>query len=192
MISAAFFMPAAGAPPAGSLRHQGSRAKTVKELIGMSIFPAKSPEGESVVEKRSSAPSIFASGAELGRIAAAAINGYPNEVCGVLVGRMDGSRAWIEHTIEGTNLNTDRARDRYQLDPADYLGADRWALEHGLEIIGFWHSHPNHPPFPSQTDLDHAWPGYSYLIVSVGERRQISLRSWRLDGDTFVEERIEP
>ena len=157
----------------------------------MSIFPAKSPEGESVAEKRSSPPTIFASGMALGRIAEAAINGYPNEVCGLLVGRVDGSRARIEHTIEGTNLNTDRARDRYQLDPGDYLSADRWALENGLEVIGFWHSHPNHTPIPSQTDLDHAWPGYSYLIVSVGERRQISLRSWRLDGDTFVEERIE-
>ena len=157
----------------------------------MAIFPAKSSERESVEDKQSSPLTIFVPTAELGRMAAAAINGYPNEACGLLVGRLDGSHARIEHTIEGTNLNTDRARDRYQLDPSDYLGADRWALEHGLEIIGFWHSHPDHPPFPSQTDLDHAWPGYSYLIVSVGKRRQISLRSWRLDGDTFVEEKIE-
>lgn len=158
----------------------------------MSIFAMKLPEGDSVAEKRSSPRTISASGLELTRIAEAAINGFPNEVCGLLIGRVDGSHSRIEHVIEGTNLNTDRARDRYQLDPLDYLRADRWARERGLEVIGFWHSHPNHPPFPSQTDLDYAWPGYSYLIVSVSERRQTSLRSWRLDGDTFTKERIEP
>ena len=125
------------------------------------------------------------------RLEVVAARGYPNEVCGVLIGRVEAERTRVEHVTEAKNLNTDRARDRFLLDPQDFLRADRWADERGLEVVGFWHSHPDHPPTPSQTDLESAWPGYSYLIASVPAEGTVALRSWRLDGKTFIEERIE-
>ena len=102
-----------------------------------------------------------------------------------------GAQTTVVRITEARNIVTSRARDRFQLDPEGFLEADRWASQNGLDIVGFWHSHPDHPPVPSPTDLESAWPEYSYLIVSVTENRKTSHRSWRLDGNRFVEERIE-
>lgn len=128
---------------------------------------------------------------ELGSAAASAIAGYPHEACGVLIGSVDGTRTRVERVVAARNLNTESPHNRYRLDPEDFLRADLEAENLGLEIVGIWHSHPNEAPFPSSTDLDAAWPGYSYVIISVDERRAISIRSWRLDGEAFTEERIE-
>ncbi|MGH7723262.1 MAG: M67 family metallopeptidase [Candidatus Dormibacteria bacterium] len=91
---------------------------------------------------------------------------YPDEGCGVLLGRHAGGRVEIVDASSGTNLNTDRSRDRYLLDPADTVRADREARERGLDIVGYWHSHPDHPAQPSQFDTDHAWLDYVYVIVT--------------------------
>ncbi len=91
---------------------------------------------------------------------------YPDEGCGVLIGRFDGSGVEIVEVTSGTNLNTDRSRDRYLLDPADIVRADRDARSGGFDIVGFWHSHPDHPARPSQFDTDHAWVDYVYVIVN--------------------------
>jgi proteasome lid subunit RPN8/RPN11 len=91
---------------------------------------------------------------------------YPNEGCGVLVGRFAGGRVEALEATSGANLNTDRARDRYLLDPEDILRADHDARARGLDIVGFWHSHPDHPARPSQFDTDHAWVDYVYIIVN--------------------------
>lgn len=89
---------------------------------------------------------------------------YPDEGCGVLVGRWQGERVEILAATHGRNLNTERSRDRYVLDPADIVEADREARERGWDIVGFWHSHPDHPAQPSQFDTDHAWTDYVYVI----------------------------
>ena len=134
---------------------------------------------------------IAADTEHLDRIAAVAIAQYPNEACGVLIGRRVGKQTTVLRVTEARNIVTTRARDRFHLDPAGFLEADRWASQNGLDIVGFWHSHPDHPPVPSPTDLESAWSEYSYLIVSVTENCKTSHRSWRLDGNRFVEERIE-
>ena len=100
------------------------------------------------------------------RIRALAARAYPDEGCGVLVGRFDGGTADVVEATSGTNLNTDRSRDRYLLDPADIVRADRDARDRGLDVLGFWHSHPDHPARPSQFDTDHAWLDYVYVIVN--------------------------
>ncbi len=99
-------------------------------------------------------------------IRALASSAYPNEGCGVLIGGVVGERAAVVEATSGTNMNTERARDRYLLDPADIVRADRHARERGLDIVGFWHSHPDHPAHPSQFDTDHAWLDYVYIIVN--------------------------
>lgn len=89
--------------------------------------------------------------------------GYPHEVCGILLGK-DGQ---VHEARPGHNLNTERAQDRYLLDPQDQLKAEKDARAQGLQVIGFYHSHPEHPALASATDSSLAWPEYCYLIVSV-------------------------
>ena len=115
--------------------------------------------------------------------------GYPNEACGALLGRdNDGDHDVVEfrgmrNTIE------DRPRDRYALDPLEQLRVQKDAEARGLEIVGFAHSHPDHPPIPSRFDSDNAWSFYSYVVASVQEGRFSEARSWRLgDGQHFKEE----
>lgn len=115
--------------------------------------------------------------------------GYPNEVCGLLIGR--GSS--VEAFIEAKNLNVERARDRYELDPLSFMKADDFARSRGLEVIGIYHSHPDHPPLPSETDRTRAWHGWVYLIVSVEGGRVSSQRAWLLSetDSQFEEIRLE-
>lgn len=116
--------------------------------------------------------------------------GYPRECCGLLLGRAADGAVSVEDVTEARNLNTERAHDRYELDPQGFLRADAQAREQGLEIVGVLHTHPDHPARPSQTDLEQAWEGWSYLILSVEGGRAQALRSWRLRDGAFVEEAV--
>jgi proteasome lid subunit RPN8/RPN11 len=119
-------------------------------------------------------------------------DGYPAECCGAFLGRVrDGERA-VEEAHPLTNVNRERPRDRYEADPRELLALERKARENALSVVGFYHSHPDHPERPSATDTERAWPGYSYLIVSVREGRATGWRSWVLEEDPrrFVEEPI--
>jgi proteasome lid subunit RPN8/RPN11 len=120
-----------------------------------------------------------------------AVGGYPLEVCGLLVGRSVAGRVRVERITEARNLETERSSDRFTLDPGDWLRADEAARRGGLEIVGIWHTHPDHPARPSETDLAWAWEGYSYLILSVDRSRVDAARSWRLNGGGFIEQSIE-
>jgi proteasome lid subunit RPN8/RPN11 len=115
---------------------------------------------------------------------------YPHEACGLLLGRADGEQTRVERVTKARNLAVERARDRYTLDPKDFLAAELEAAGLGLDVVGVWHSHPDHPAEPSATDLAAAWSGYSYVIVSVQDGRAVQARSWRLHQDRFVEERL--
>ena len=121
--------------------------------------------------------------------------GYPHETCGLLVGRQDPTQAGlacVERVAQARNLNQERAHDRYQLDPADFMQTDLDARAAGQEIVGIWHSHPDHPAEPSETDRLAAWPGWSYVIASVGAEGVTAVRSWRLDNEQrFVEENLQ-
>lgn len=126
------------------------------------------------------------------RIAAYAAAGYPRETCGLLVGRAAAHATLVEDLVQARNLNRERARDRDELAPEDLLAADGAARERGLEIVGVWHSHPDHPAVPSATDLEGVWSDWSYLIAAVEPAGMGDLRSWRLQDDEFVEEIIAP
>lgn len=118
--------------------------------------------------------------------------GYPLETCGLLVGQARKNGAQVSQVTQARNLNEARAHDRYELDPGDFLLTDERARASGLEIVGVWHSHPDHPAHPSETDRAAAWEGWSYVIVSVTRDGIADVRAWRLNSNQFVEEPIEP
>jgi proteasome lid subunit RPN8/RPN11 len=114
---------------------------------------------------------------------------YPNECCGALIGR-DGV---VFETLALPNTTEEGPRRRFLVRPSDYRAAEARAREAGGELLGFYHSHPDHPAVPSQYDLDHAWPSFSYVIVSIVNGEPADLRSWRLreDRSRFDEETID-
>jgi len=105
---------------------------------------------------------------------------YPYEGCGVLLGMPIGELILVSRVLEGHNLVQDRRHDRYELDPKDIIRADREAREAGQEVIGFYHTHPDHPARPSQFDTDRAWPGYHYVVVAVDDGKLREATTWRL------------
>lgn len=119
---------------------------------------------------------------------------YPEECCGVLIGRANGNGATlVERLLSVDNERGDSRHNRYVITPETVLAAQREARAAGLDIVGYYHSHPDHPARPSDFDREHAWPGLSYLIVSVERGRVADARSWRLsdDRERFDEERID-
>ena len=96
----------------------------------------------------------------------------------------------VIEAVQAPNLNHERPGDRYELDPKAMLTADRDARQKGLEIVGVWHSHPDHPARPSETDRTAAWEGWSYVILSVSRDGVRDVRSWRMKGEQFEEEEI--
>src|SRR5215813_8530014 len=106
---------------------------------------------------------------------------YPNECCGLMIGTTDQARNHTVHAFRTCkNLNKERARDRYLMDPLDHLRAQQEFENGPWEIIGIYHSHPDHPSLPSQTDTDGAYEGYSYVIISVQKGTVASAQSWVL------------
>ena len=112
-------------------------------------------------------------------IAAHGIEAYPNECCGALIGR-DGA---VTHTLALPNVTDEGPRRRFRVSDRDYLQCEKRAKELGGELLGFYHSHPDHPARPSQYDLDHALPFFSYIIVSVRGGQPEDMTSWRLLDD---------
>lgn len=96
-----------------------------------------------------------------------ASEGYPNEICGMLIGRPDSGV--VSETRRVRNTVVERARDRYEMDPRDQIRIQRECDAAGLEIIGYYHSHPDHPARASITDAERSWAGPFYLIVSCVE-----------------------
>ncbi len=115
---------------------------------------------------------------------------YPHECCGVLVGEIQGDvkKAHEAHPIK--NLNTERAHDRYNMDPIEFSRVEKDIAKRKLEIVGIYHSHPDHPSRPSQTDFQHAWPVYSYIIFGIAKGVEIYAQNWCLNDENtqFVEE----
>lgn len=107
---------------------------------------------------------------------------YPNECCGFLFGSIRGDGKYAEH-IKAVVNSSDKAEQyhRFVITPEDMLKAERFARKQKLDIIGFYHSHPDCPAVPSGYDTAHALPIYSYIIVSVMQGRASDLRSWELD-----------
>jgi proteasome lid subunit RPN8/RPN11 len=112
-------------------------------------------------------------------IRAHAAETYPNECCGALF----GSDRAITDMLRLPNLTAEGPRNRFLVLPADYRAAEAHAAQIGSELAGFYHSHPDHPARPSQYDLDHAWPFFVYLIVSVQQGEPREMTAWRLRED---------
>jgi proteasome lid subunit RPN8/RPN11 len=121
------------------------------------------------------------------------IRAYPEEGCGVMIGLdRDGERR-VQSVVPLENRREDSRGNRYLIAPEQFLAAEREARGRGLDVVGFFHSHPDHPARPSAFDLEHAWPYYSYLIVSVERGLVTDQRSWRLaeDRSGFEPESLE-
>ncbi len=106
---------------------------------------------------------------------------YPDECCGFLFGREDGDTRILSNIQVVNNAKEGDKRRRFEITPKDYLKAERFALENGLELLSVYHSHPNHPAVPSEHDRVAALPFFSYVIVSVYDRDRINTQSWRLN-----------
>jgi proteasome lid subunit RPN8/RPN11 len=104
---------------------------------------------------------------------------YPHECCGALVG--SGER--ITHAVPLPNTTEEGPRRRFLVRSSDYRLAEKRAGELGGELVGFYHSHPDHPARPSQFDLDHAWPNFTYVIVSVAAGVSRDMTAWWLKED---------
>jgi proteasome lid subunit RPN8/RPN11 len=127
-------------------------------------------------------------------IAAHGERDYPYECCGLLIGRFvgQGSKTVIE-TYPISNAREEAAkRKRFLIRPEELLQGEKYAAKANLDIVGFYHSHPDHPAVPSQYDLEHAWPSYSYIVVGVAGGQREDFRSWELEADRsrFTEEEI--
>ncbi len=119
-----------------------------------------------------------------------AMQTYPEECCGVLIGKVVGETRRVCDVLEIGNAKGENRTRRFLITPADYQWAEKKAGEKGVELLGFYHSHPDHPAQPSQYDLDHAMPWCSYVITSVVQRLPDAVRSWVLrdDRSAFNEE----
>lgn len=137
---------------------------------------------------------------QIGTIRTHAEQAYPQECCGLLLGWSGGQspvrgdrgsktlvevypaeNAWISESAEATEDDRFDKTRRYSIDPKDMLKGQRYARDAGLEIIGIYHSHPDHPAVPSECDRLNAWTEYLYLIVSVDRGIAQDLLCWKLD-----------
>jgi proteasome lid subunit RPN8/RPN11 len=118
---------------------------------------------------------------------------YPEEGAGLLLGSRQGANWLVQAILDLPNTREDQARrNRYLLAPEGYVQAEAQADRLGLEVLGVFHSHPDHPNRPSEFDREWAWPSFSYIITSVWSGRAIESRAWRLadDRQAFLEELI--
>ncbi len=118
---------------------------------------------------------------------------YPHECCGALLGKSTGEGWRVEKSVPAGNTRTDSAHNRYQIAPAELVKIERGARQQGLEIAGFYHSHPDHPAQWSPTDFAEAhWIGCSYVITEVADGKAAVTNSFRLAGETEETKRFEP
>jgi proteasome lid subunit RPN8/RPN11 len=122
---------------------------------------------------------------------------YPHECCGALLGKSAPDGWWVTAAIRAGNTRTDSAHNRYSIAPLELVQIEREARRKGLDIAGFYHSHPDHPAQWSQTDFAEAhWLGCSYLITEVAHGKAAATNSFLLTGASeetkqFVQERID-
>jgi proteasome lid subunit RPN8/RPN11 len=115
---------------------------------------------------------------------------FPEEGCGFFFGK-DGNTRQVTHFLETENVFEGERKRRFSIRPEDYLLAEHYALENELDLLGIYHSHPNHPAIPSETDRLNAVPWFSYLIITTTITGATEARSWQLNpAGTFEEERL--
>lgn len=117
---------------------------------------------------------------------------YPHEACGLIGGVWDGSVKRVVRLVPVANARADSPRNRYLIDPEVFRRTAGQLERDGLDVVGVYHSHPDHPARPSAFDREHAWPRFSYVIVSVTGGRSAALTHWVLadDRSAFQEEPV--
>ena len=120
---------------------------------------------------------------------------YPDECCGILAGRQDGDKRWVVSTRAVHNQAGGSARHRYAINPLHYIRIEKSLQALGQVVVGFYHSHPEHDPYPSVFDLEAAWPvdSLSYLIIGLRKEGPAEWKSWvwNPDGPRLSEEPVE-
>jgi len=112
------------------------------------------------------------------------VRDYPYECCGLLLGRFETESKVVQETYPISNAREESAkRNRFLIEPEELMRGERYARSKQFEVVGFYHSHPDSPARPSQYDLEHAWPTYSYIIVSTSEGDSGDLFSWEQEPD---------
>jgi proteasome lid subunit RPN8/RPN11 len=132
--------------------------------------------------------------AQLNEIREHGVRDYPYECCGLLLGRFRENGKLVTETYPISNAREESAkRNRFLIAPEELMRGERYAREHDLEVVGFYHSHPDSPAVPSNYDLEHAWPTYSYIIVSTSADKATDLFSWEQQPDRsrFNREEVE-
>ncbi|MGH9736399.1 MAG: Mov34/MPN/PAD-1 family protein [Candidatus Acidiferrales bacterium] len=119
----------------------------------------------------------------LSRIGRHGAETYPHECCGALLGLENEAAREVVNLLPLPNRRDDSPRNRFELAPNDVRLAEKTARETGLDLLGWYHSHPDAPARPSDFDRAHAWPWYSYIIVSVRGGQPVETNSWRLQDD---------
>ncbi len=107
---------------------------------------------------------------------------YPEECCGFLLGS-DSDVRRIQHVLAARNVNQNSRRNRYNIEPMELVRADEEARRSNLNLVGIYHSHPDAPVQPSQFDLEHAWPWYTYVVLSVQNGEPRDMAAWFLTED---------
>ena len=117
---------------------------------------------------------------------------YPEETCGLMIGRLHRDHTHVLRMYPVANTaSPDQRHHFYQIEGKDFLAAEQTAREAGLEVVGVFHSHPDQQPVPSKTDRELAWENLSYLIVHVSAGQDMECRSWRLMDGAFQEEMVK-
>lgn len=118
---------------------------------------------------------------------------YPEECCGILLGKFEIDKKFVFEILKIENSRESEREKRYLIAPQDYIKAEKYARQRGFDIVGIYHSHPDHPAKPSNYDLEHAFPFLSYIIVSVEGGVAKEINSWVLSEDRtkFELEKIE-
>ena len=107
---------------------------------------------------------------------------YPKEACGILLSHSEKARH-IQEVYPTKNVHSEDQAKRYLVDPLEFIDVDKWAEERGLDICGFYHSHPDHPSAPSEYDGKMAWEGYLYIILSIKAGKFNDARAWIYDSE---------
>ncbi len=118
---------------------------------------------------------------------------YPFECCGLLIGKFERGGKIVFETYPISNAREEEAkRNRFLIRPDELMRGEKYAREQALDVVGFYHSHPDDRPVPSGYDLEHAWPTYSYIVVAITKGSADGLRSWEMEPDRsrFNEEEI--
>ena len=121
-----------------------------------------------------------------------ALQTFPDECCGFFFGKEQGEERRVTEILVVNNSKEGDKRRRFVIAPKDYMNAERHAEDNVLQLLGIYHSHPNHPAIPSEHDRVAAQPYFSYIIISVMDREIAAIRSWQLNEESqFEEETIE-